>query len=171
MFKVACSLFTILYNFFAIKCIVILSRWEWHSRRKRKRSIQRYGAFPLFSKSQAGRVGFTYCSETPSLTSIPTVTLNRDSNPRLRKVRKQWLDAACTKSREYIRREGNVEGKGGEQDSEREKKKKEGPEKYLRKENPILRVSVRNEAGSRDFGTDSTANYPLYPLWRSGLVL
>lgn len=62
-------------------------------------------------------------------------------------------------------------GKRGEQDSERENKEKEEPVKSLRKENPIPRVSARNEAGSRDFGTGSTANYPLRPLWRSGLVL
>ncbi|KAL0133708.1 hypothetical protein PUN28_000987 [Cardiocondyla obscurior] len=63
----------------------------------------------LYSRNpRAGKAGFTYCSETPSLTSIPTATLNRDSNPRLRKVRKQQLDAACTKSREYIRREESV---------------------------------------------------------------
>jgi len=46
-------------------------------------------------------------------------------------------------------------GKRGEQDSEREKKREEELVKSLRKENPILRVSARNEAGSRDFGTDS----------------
>lgn len=119
------------------------------------------GHFPLFSKSQAGRMGFTYCSEMLSLTSIPTVTLNRDSNPRLRKVRKQQLDAACTKSREYTSREESIGGKRGEQDSERGKKGQKESVKSLRKENPILRVSARNEAGSRDFGTESTANYPL----------
>lgn len=30
-------------------------------------------------------------------------------------------------------------------------------------------IPARNEAGFRDFGTDSAANYPL--VWRSGLVL
>lgn len=70
MFKVACSLLTVVRNLFFL-------------------FLELNGAFPLFSKSQAARVGFTYCSETPGLTSIPTVTLNRDSNPRLRKVRKQ----------------------------------------------------------------------------------
>lgn len=54
-------------------------------------------------------------------------------------------------------------GKRGEQDSEREKEGEKEPVKSLRKENPIPRVSARNEAGSRDFGTDSAANYPLHP--------
>jgi len=63
-------------------------------------------------------------------------------------------------------------GKRGEQDSERGKKEQEESVKSLRKENPISRVSARNEAGSRDFGTESTANYPLLPtIWRSGLAL
>lgn len=62
-------------------------------------------------------------------------------------------------------------GKRGEQDNERKKKREMEPVKSLRKENPISRVSVRNEAGSRDFGTDFTANYPFLPLWRSSLVL
>jgi len=50
---------------------------------------------------------------------------------------------------------GKLGGKRGEQDSERKKKREEELVKSLRKENPILRVSARNEAGSRDFGTDS----------------
>lgn len=54
-------------------------------------------------------------------------------------------------------------GKRGEQDSEREKRREKEPVKSLRKENPIPRVSARNEAGSRDFGTDSAANYPHHP--------
>lgn len=54
-------------------------------------------------------------------------------------------------------------GKRGEQDNEREKEREKLPVKSLRKENPIPRVSARNEAGSRDFGTDSAANYPLLP--------
>ena len=65
-------------------------------------------------------------------------------------------------------------GKRGEQDSERGGGGggQEESVKSLRKENPIPRVSARNEAGSRDFGTKSTANYPLLPtVWRSGLVL
>lgn len=102
-------------------------------------------------------MGFTYCSEPLSLTSIPIVTLNRASNPRLRKVREQQLDAACTQSREYTRRKGN-----GEQGREIAKEGKREPVKSLRKENPISRVSARNEAGSRDFGTDFAANYPRF---------
>lgn len=57
---------------------------------------------------------------------------------------------------------------GWREDERGERGRKESV-KSSRKENPIPRVSARNEAGSGDFGTDSAAaNYP--SVWRSGLV-
>lgn len=49
--------------------------------------------------------------------------------------------------------------RNGEEANKAEKEGMMKLAKSLRKENPIRRVSARNEASSRDFETDSTANY------------
>lgn len=117
---------------------------------------------------QAGRMGITYCSETPSLTCIPIVSLNRDPNPSSSKS-----SGAAASSTRLVHRVAKEGRQWSEQDSGTAREDGDGRKesvKSSRKENPIPRVSARNEAGSRDFGTDSAAvaNYP--SVWRSGLA-
>lgn len=98
---------------------------------------------------------------------IPIVTLNRDPNPSSSKSSgtAATSNAACTQSHEGGRAVANKTA--GDEDA-REKKESV---KSSRKENPIPRVSARNEAGSCATLGQTPPSLPTPSVWRSGLVL